>query len=213
MENPLSLLRKTEMKPGTAREWEDAHLKHAEEEFTHHDVYEQPYGWSFSRRNVSFHSGEIVLCAFSCILIHGDLPSVMYQGGHYPEPKQRLSWLAAGNLDYVAGKVQLGKKETFVHEVALLQAQEYFDSFKAEGKTPFDNCYCPFDPNEYDLLVEMIKDRDDDHKIREHLYEISDNDAEMVADFGMATDTDVIWTYAAARHVWEVVKNNGCRKR
>ena len=197
------------MKPISAKEWEDNFMKMADETFAKHEVTKTPVGWSFREPKSFCHAGSIVLLDWDSILVHGDLPDVLYQGGHgYKEPEKRLSWLASGNLDYVASKVRLGKSREFDHQIALHDAHELLEGYKNDGTDDVfgPDSTCPFSKEDYEHLLEKISREDDRHAIKEYLYEMSEGDAELCSGLGEAIHTDVIWTYSAVKHVWEMVK-------
>lgn len=199
--------------PISAHDHERKWQAEARKEFEGHVVRALPHdqGWTFSHTNHGNHAGEIVLCRYACILVHGDLPDVMYQGGHYDEPRSRLSWLGQSNLDYLANKVRLGKREDYEEAVALwwildrLKEEEAYASDEGE-----DDDYIARHRN----CIEGLRDAenrlrrgDGEHELRTFLVEeVFEHDYEVVENFGKVVSFDVIWTTGAAAHVWRAVE-------
>lgn len=202
--------------PISAHDYERKWQAHAREEFAPHVVRALPHdmGWTFSRANSGNHAGEIVLCRYACILVHGDCPDVMYQGGHYDNPQSRLSWLGGSNLDYLAGKVRLGKAESYDEEVALWWLLDHIkdadDDMPDDDDPPddatSDNARLTKRIEGLREAEDMLRRGDGEDELRRFLYEeVFECDGEAVEHFGKVVSSDVIWTTAAASHVWKMV--------
>jgi hypothetical protein len=108
--------------------------------------------------------------------------------------------MAAGSISYIASKVRLGKKREFVHSVALYDAK----CLNEEE---------PYEPDQYDILVDMIQSREHPHAIQTQIRDMDpEGDLDYLRDFGYTIHPDVLWTWSAAKHVWKVVQEDGCRK-
>ncbi len=207
----------SDLTPISARDHEREWQQRARENFAPHVVRELPHGqgWTFSRPDTNNHAGEIVLCRYACILVHGDLPDVMYQGGHYDDPRARLSWLGMSNLDYLASKVRLGKREEYNERVALwgiLSNIKDAEDDLPDGDDPLDDAAAADSrvTKRIEGLREaegMLRRGNEEETVRTFLYEdVYDGDFEAVEHFGKVTSFDVIWTTSAASHVWRAVE-------
>jgi hypothetical protein len=201
-----------EMKPMTAREVEEKLAARVAEEFSHHEVMPQgASGWGtadryvFSKPGTFFHAGEVVLCSYADTLVHGDLPDVLYRGGHYKELTQRLSWLANSSPDYAKEKVRLGGTLIFVPEVGLSYIEEWRTEIAEENG--YEKTYRQRLMDGFEAGEGMIRRGDGLEELRQFFYHLW-GDAERIGNFGMAIHPDVIWTLGAVKRVWEVVKEH-----
>ncbi len=192
------------MEPISSQDWERAWQARAAKQMAGHVVrpLANGAGWSFCHPDNGFHAGELVLLGHNSILVHGDLPSVKYTGGHYREPELRLSWLAQSNLDYLAGKVSLGKSEQYVEECAehwlLREIAEYVAEEDEDRAKRIEGLR---------EALDRLKRGDGEDELRRFLIEdVYDYDSEATEHFGKAVSSDVIWTLAAAKLVHQAVR-------
>lgn len=95
-----------------------------EKRFSNHQVRTTPVGWSFRAPARSMYQGELVVLDYGDLLIHGDVPAILFYGA-MGSKESRLEWLASSDPDYLVQKVKLGNRRVFSPDAALYQLQEW----------------------------------------------------------------------------------------
>ncbi len=164
-----------------------------EKRFANHEVRETPVGWRFRSPARSMYQGEIVVLEYGNLLIHGDVPAILFYGA-MGSKESRLEWLASSEPDYLAKKIKLGNAEAFVPDVALYELQAWS---REEGVHEVDR----------EVLRNAIATfvAGDDWEDRAALLRMLDFNPDRAASIGMTIHPDVFMAVAAGKLVKKYV--------
>ncbi len=79
--------------------------------------------WLIRNPDTGFHWAEIAVVR-GCVLVHGDLPSVMFKG-HSGPLTSVLEWIALSELDYISQKATGVERLVFDMQLALSDLKEH----------------------------------------------------------------------------------------
>lgn len=167
-----------------------------EKRFENHQVRETPVGWRFRAPTRSMYQGEIVVLDYGNLLIHGDVPAILFYGA-MGSKESRLEWLASSEPDYLAKKVKLGNAEVFAPDVALYQLQAWL---REEGT----------DGNVREVLSNVIAAfvTGDNWEDRDALCRMLAFNPERAALIGMTIHPDVFMAVAAGKLVKKYIDSD-----
>lgn len=181
--------------PISARDWEKQYAERCIGWFANHEIRDRSdKSWYIAKPGDSHYAAELIVLRFNCILIHGDIPDVLFSGGP-AGPMDKIHWVATSGFDYLASKVRAGDKKEWVVEVAACQLTDHIE--QCEGCRPHHL-------EELQELREELETRElDEHEFRQRLYDYTE-DTELT--FGQVVSSDVIVAVLAAKTLWRLLQ-------
>lgn len=156
------------------------------------------HSWYLRQPKTSTYQTEVRVLRFGRLLVHGDLPLVIF-GGYSGGVKGILEWAAYSSLDYIASKVLTKPTHEFDTDIAKGDLKDMLEEAK---KPDYDGAWAEFLENE--LIPGM------EHDCTEfHLQQLTEfaNDYEEYVNVGQVVSSDIIWAQMVLRRLIDLDKD------
>lgn len=185
--------------------WEDRFAAMADREFADHVINQDPYRlWPTGFPNGHFYvqkpgtgiyDFEVAVLTRSRLLVHGDIPTVIFQPSGRLTGRDRIRFVAgiqASNLNYLSEKVVTPERYAWDAQVAIYDMERWIDECDPTDDTDTKTC------DQMRAIVQRVRrgNIDNEMELREVLHESSLDDA-WEYTFGRVTNPDIIYAWRA----------------